>query len=228
MSAAGWLDLAHHTGDKDATFMAEFMVPLVKGFCTEKSLEVTSIGVQCHGGMGFIEETGVAQWYRDARILPIYEGTTAIQANDLLGRKVLRDGGETAQRFSAMVQDTIDALSNGGAQAQVIAARLSEAKAHFDQCLNWLLSNVRGTPNAAFAGTVPFLMLTGNLAAGWQMGRAALVAEEKLAAGEDKDFMADKLAMAQVYAQHVLVETQTEAARILSGADALYEDGITL
>jgi alkylation response protein AidB-like acyl-CoA dehydrogenase len=228
MSAAGWLDLAHHTGDKDTTFMAEFMVPLVKGFCTEKSLEVTSIGVQCHRGMGFIEETGVAQWYRDARILPIYEGTTAIQANDLLGRKVLRDGGKTAQRFSSMVQDTIDALSNGGAQAQVIAARLSEAKAHFDQCLNWLLSNVRGTPNAAFAGTVPFLMLTGNLAAGWQMGRAALVAEEKLAAGEDKDFMADKLAMAQVYAQHVLVETQTEAARILSGADALYEDGITL
>ncbi|MCT4556450.1 MAG: acyl-CoA dehydrogenase [Pelagimonas sp.] len=228
MAAAGWLDLAHHTGDQATTYMAEFMVPLVKGFCTEKSLEVTSLGVQCHGGMGFIEETGVAQWYRDARILPIYEGTTAIQANDLLGRKVLRDGGETAQRFSAMVQDTIDALSQGGAQAQVIAKGLAQAKAQFDESLAWLLSNLRENPNFAFAGTVPFLMLTGNLAAGWQMGRAALVAQDKLAAGEDKDFMADKLAMAQFYAQHILVEAATEAARIQSGADAMYEDGLVL
>ncbi|WP_275041632.1 acyl-CoA dehydrogenase family protein [Leisingera sp. ANG-M7] len=112
IATAGWLDLAKQ-GYTDAEDMAEFLVPLVKAFCTERSLEVTSLGVQVHGGMGFIEETGVAQFYRDARILPIYEGTTAIQANDLLGRKVLRDGGATARRFAGMVQETEQALQGG-------------------------------------------------------------------------------------------------------------------
>lgn len=93
-ATAGLLDIAHHGDDREALALAEFMVPLVKSFCTERAVEVASLGVQIHGGMGFIEETGAAQHYRDARILPIYEGTTAIQANDLLGRKVMRDGGQ--------------------------------------------------------------------------------------------------------------------------------------
>ena len=128
IATAGWLDLATAAAVmRDAEEMAEFLVPLVKAFCTERSVEVTSLGVQVHGGMGFIEETGVAQFYRDARILPIYEGTTAIQANDLLGRKVLRDGGATARRFARADcrKPRQSALKQTAAlQAQAVARRL--------------------------------------------------------------------------------------------------------
>jgi alkylation response protein AidB-like acyl-CoA dehydrogenase len=229
MATAGFLDIAHHGTDaREATAMAEFLVPLVKGFCTERAVETASLGVQVHGGMGFIEETGVAQFYRDARILPIYEGTTAIQANDLLGRQVMRDGGETARRFAGMIADTAAELRQGSAAAQGIADGLDAARLAFEDSLAWMLETARQNPNAAFAGSVPFLMLTGNLAAGWQLGRSALAAEAKLQQGEDAGFMTQKIATALFFAQHILAECSTEKTRIVSGSASVLDAGFDI
>ena len=128
----------------EPTALAEFLTPLVKGFCTEMEVQVTSLGVQIHGGMGFIEETGAAQHYRDARILPIYEGTTAIQANDLLGRKTLRDQGATATRLAGMIAGTEAALRQGSLIATDIADRLAAAREDFQSTVAHLLTAVRG------------------------------------------------------------------------------------
>ncbi|MBW0159435.1 acyl-CoA dehydrogenase [Sedimentimonas flavescens] len=224
IATAGWLDLAEH-GDggarDEAAQMAEFLVPLVKGFSTERAVEVASLGVQVHGGMGFIEETGVARFYRDARILPIYEGTTAIQANDLLGRKVLRDRGSVARRFALSVSQIEHELAQVGPEAKAVADRLAAARSDFEAGLEYLLEVGRETPNLAYAGSVPFLMLTGNLAAGWQLGRSMLAATEMLARGEDADFMSRKIATASFYAHNILVETAVERMRILHGAPSL-------
>lgn len=230
-ATAGWLDLAQNGSEElshNANFMAEFLVPLVKGYCTERSIEVTSLGVQIHGGMGFIEETGVAQFYRDARILPIYEGTTSIQANDLLGRKVMRDGGEVAHRFSALIEETEASLRDGGPKAQIIAERLTEARAAFDTSLEWLLKTAPNDITAAFAGSVPFLAISGNLAAGWQLGRSVLIAESQLKQGKDVEFMSKKIATACFYAQHILVECTVECARIIDGSESLYDPDFQL
>ncbi|OED47901.1 acyl-CoA dehydrogenase [Rhodobacteraceae bacterium (ex Bugula neritina AB1)] len=227
VATAGWLDLAGQ-GSSEAEDMAEFLVPLVKAFCTERSLEVTSLAVQVHGGMGFIEETGVAQFYRDARILPIYEGTTAIQANDLLGRKVLRDGGATARRFAALVADTEQKLLAGTVQGQAIAKRLGQARGMFETSLDWLLQTAEKDPNAAYGASVPFLMLTGNLATAWQLGRSVLAATAKLEQGEDTPFMTRKIATAVFYAQHILVECTAESQRITDGSASLGDAALTL
>ncbi|MBD9668911.1 acyl-CoA dehydrogenase, partial [Variovorax sp. VRV01] len=128
---------AHHHPDAEARkqnqAFYEFMVPLVKGYSTEMSLEVTSLGVQVHGGMGFIEETGAAQYYRDAKILTIYEGTTAIQANDLVGRKTARDGGQTARAIAAQIEKTEAELakSDSSAAAAAVLKRLKAAREAF-------------------------------------------------------------------------------------------------
>ncbi|WP_238372349.1 acyl-CoA dehydrogenase [Heliomarina baculiformis] len=222
-ATAGLLDIAHHKGDPEMVSLAEFMVPLIKGFCTERAVEVASLGVQIHGGMGFIEETGAAQHYRDARILPIYEGTTAIQANDLLGRKVMRDGGETARRFAALIAETEAQLAGGDASAQAIGTGLAQARGAFEAVLNWLLENSRKDIDAAFAGSVPFLMLTGTLAAGWKLAEGALAAQSAREAGQDAAFMTRKIDTALFYAQHVLPECATEQVRIQHGSQSLLD-----
>jgi hypothetical protein len=203
--------------------LAEFMVPLVKGFCSERAVEVASLGVQIHGGMGFIEETGAAQHYRDARILPIYEGTTAIQANDLLGRKVMRDGGETARRFAARIAATEAELAKGDATAQAIGASLAQARAAFEAALEWLLENSRKDIDAAFAGSVPFLMLAGTLAAGWKLAKGFPPAQAALNEGQNTQFMTQKIATALFFAQHILPECSAEHTRILHGARSLLD-----
>ena len=222
---AGWQDMALHgeTPEEraEAKAMHEFLVPLVKGFCTEMSVEIASAGVQVHGGMGFIEETGAAQHYRDARILPIYEGTTAVQANDLIGRKTLRDGGATAQRLAAMIEQTEQDLRQGSDTAQVIAKQLSRARAAFQTVVAHLLATSKQDINATFAGGVPYLMLAGNLIAGWQLARSVLVAEEALDNGDDPAFMAAKIATAHFYADHVLPDTEVQRDRIVIGAKSL-------
>ncbi|MBY6114573.1 acyl-CoA dehydrogenase [Mameliella alba] len=226
IATAGWLDLATSadaTLAREADEMAEFLVPLVKGYSTESAVDVASLGVQIHGGMGFIEETGVARYYRDARILPIYEGTTAIQANDLLGRKVRRDGGATARRFAAMVAETARALAAGDAQMQSVADRLDAARDDFEACLDHLLATLGQDANAAYAGSVPFLMLTGNLAAGWQLGRSMLAAKEALARGEAAEFMTRKCATAAYYAHNILVQCAVDRARITDGTASLLD-----
>ncbi len=223
--AAAAYDAAHHHPDaesrKQNQSFYEFMVPLIKGYSTEMSLEVASLGVQVHGGMGFIEETGCAQYYRDAKILTIYEGTTAIQANDLVGRKTSRDGGQTAKALAAQVQATEAALiACDTADAAAMAKRLAAARLAFIDVVDFVAGNTKAKPNDVFAGSVPYLMLTGNLMAGWQMARAMLVAQEQIAQGNDVAFMQAKITTARFYADHILTKVPGLRDSIVDGAAA--------
>ncbi|MDH4391629.1 MAG: acyl-CoA dehydrogenase [Aquabacterium sp.] len=226
--AAAALDAAHAHPDaavrKQNQAFYEFMVPLVKGYSTEMSLEVTSLGVQVHGGMGFIEETGAAQHYRDAKILTIYEGTTAIQANDLVGRKTARDGGATVRAICAQVQDTealLAARPSGAAQA--MAKRLTAARLALLDVVGFVAGHTKASPNAVFAGSVPYLMLAGNVMAGWQMGRSLMAAEDQLAAGVEPDFMRAKITTARFYADHMLSKAPGVRDSIVDGAEGVTE-----
>jgi alkylation response protein AidB-like acyl-CoA dehydrogenase len=224
--AASAYDAAHHHTDTEARkqnqAFYEFMVPLVKGYSTEMSLEVTSLGVQVHGGMGFIEETGAAQYYRDAKILTIYEGTTAIQANDLVGRKTARDGGQIAKGIAGQVEATeTDLLASGSAHALAVAKRLKAARLAFIDVVEFVAGNTKTSPNAVFAGSVPYLMLAGNVMAGWQLARSLLVAEKAIAAGEDVAFMQAKITTARFYADHLLSKAGGLRDSIVEGADSV-------
>ena len=224
--AAAAYDAAHHHPDeqvrKQNQAFYEFMVPLVKGYSTEMSLEVTSLGVQVHGGMGFIEETGAAQYYRDAKILTIYEGTTAIQANDLVGRKTARDGGQTARAIAAQIEATEAELARrDSAAARAMLTRLKAAREAFLQVVGFVCEQVKGNPNAVFAGSVPYLMLAGNLMAGWQMARGLIAAEERLAQGEDEAFMRAKIATARFYAEHLLARVPGQRDAIVEGGESV-------
>jgi hypothetical protein len=200
----------------------EFLVPLLKGYATEMSLEAASLGVQVHGGMGFIEETGAAQYLRDARILTIYEGTTAIQANDLVGRKTLRDGGHTARAVAKQIERTEGELSqSGSAAAAAMAKRLGNARRAFLDVVDFVVAQAKTDPNAVFAGSVPYLMLGGQLVAGWQMARALLAAERHLAEGTDTDFMRAKIVTARFYADHVLSRAPGLRDSIVEGAGSV-------
>ena len=225
--AAAAQDAAHAHPDaavrKQNQAFYEFMVPLIKGYCTEMSLEVTSLGVQVHGGMGFIEETGAAQYYRDAKILTIYEGTTAIQANDLVGRKTARDGGGTARAIAGQIELTEAALAaRPSAAAQGMHKRLTAARIAFLDVVAFVAGAMAkgstASPNAVFAGSVPYLMLAGNLIAGWQMARALMVAEDKLALGEEADFMRAKINTARFYGDHLLSKAPGMRDSIVDGA----------
>ncbi|MEY2861632.1 MAG: hypothetical protein RL392_2090, partial [Pseudomonadota bacterium] len=224
--AASAYDAAHHHPDADVRkpnqAFYEFMVPLIKGFSTEMSLEVTSLAVQVHGGMGFIEETGVAQYYRDAKILTIYEGTTAIQANDLVGRKTSRDGGQTAKGIAGQIETTEAALATSGTpNALAVAKRLKVAREAFIDVVDFVAGNTKTSPNAVFAGSVPYLMLAGNLMAGWQMARGLLVAQDQLAADVDAPFMQAKITTARFYADHILSKAPGLRDSIVEGADSV-------
>ncbi len=230
---AAAFDGAHHHPD-EATRKAnqafyEFMVPIVKGWSTELSIDVTSTGVQVHGGMGFIEETGAAQYYRDARILTIYEGTTAIQANDLVGRKTARDGGAFAKSLIAQVRDTAAELGKAGSDdLKAIGKRLSEASAALEDVVNFIATNAKSDIKAAFAGSVPYLKMAGVVFGGWQLGRAALVAAKKLSAGEgDASFYQAKITTARFFADHFVSTASASRAAIVEGSSgvlALAED----
>ncbi|OAJ58105.1 acyl-CoA dehydrogenase [Paraburkholderia ginsengiterrae] len=221
--AAAHCDIAHRHADEatraDHQAIYEFLVPIVKGWSTELSIDVTSLGVQVHGGMGFIEETGAAQYYRDARILPIYEGTTAIQANDLIGRKTLRDGGKVAKSLLAGIAETVAALdSQQGAPFDSMKKYLAQGQRSLSAAVDFVLANAKGDPNAVFAGSVPYLKLAGVVLGGWQMARALLVAAQKH--GEDPSFYGAKMATAQFYAEHVLPLASALEASIVSAKGA--------
>lgn len=224
--AAAAYDASHHHPDAAARqqnqAFYEFMVPLVKGFSTEMSLEVTSLGVQVHGGMGFIEETGAAQYYRDAKILTIYEGTTAIQANDLVGRKTARDGGQTAKAIAGQIESTeAQLLKQGSADALAVAKRLKAAREAFVNVVDFVTGQSKASPNAVYAGSVPYLMLAGKLMAGWQLARALLVAQDALAKGEDAAFMRAKITVTRFYADHILSHVPGMRDSIVDGADSV-------
>ncbi len=233
--AAAAADAAHHHPDKatrtDNQAFYEYMVPIVKGFSTEMSLEVASLGVQVHGGMGFIEETGAAQYYRDARILTIYEGTTAIQANDLVGRKTARDGGKTAKAIIAQMRNTEAELAKAadvsGGDLAVIRNQLALAINAFEAVVDYVATNAKTDIRAVFAGSVPYLMLSGVVIGGWNMARAALVAQAKISGGDKDRFYASKIITARFYADHILTRAGGLRASIVGGAEgvlALAED----
>ncbi len=198
----------------------EFLVPIVKGFSTEMSIEVASLGVQVHGGMGYIEETGAAQYYRDARILTIYEGTTAIQANDLVGRKTVRDGGALALEFAQRVQRVEARLeAEGSAQALAIAAQLAAAREAYAQVVRFVASNGKADPNAAYAASVPYLMLAGTLLAGWQLAQSWLATADLPAT--EAEFARAKRATAAFYCAHVLPRCGALRDAAVAGADSV-------
>jgi len=180
---------------------------------------VASLGVQVHGGMGFIEETGAAQHLRDAKILTIYEGTTAIQANDLVGRKTARDGGAVARAIAAQIEATEGELAKAqGEHAAAMLKRLRAARQAFLDAVAFVVERGKNDPNAVFAGSVPYLMLAGNVMAGWQMARALLVAEAHAAAGEQAEFMRAKVLTARFYADHILSRVPGQRDSIVDGA----------
>lgn len=202
----------------------EYLVPIVKGFSTESAVEVASLGIQVHGGVGFIEETGAAQYYRDARILPIYEGTTAIQANDFLTRKTLRDGGAVARIMVSHMRETIVELrarsvgsSVHGAGLTLIARRLDAAVQAYESALNHVLVNAKDSVRAVFLGSVPYLMLAGLTHAGWQMARAALICASRINSGATDAFYSRKLSTCVFYAAHVLPRAESLSTGILEG-----------
>jgi alkylation response protein AidB-like acyl-CoA dehydrogenase len=222
--AAGAIDRAHHHPDKAERArqqaLVDLLIPVVKGWSTESAIDVASIGIQVHGGMGFIEETGAAQYLRDARITTIYEGTTGIQANDLIGRKVAREGGVTAKAVLAEVDGTAAALrESGSAELGVIGARLAAGRKATLECVDWIVANAGAEPRAVHAGAVPFLKLCGVVFGGWQMGRAALAAQRRLAKGEgDAAFLKAKIATARFFADHQLAHAAALRDVVVEGA----------
>ena len=221
---AGLSDLAHHHPDAAtrATNLAvyEYLVPVIKGCSTEMSQDVTRDGVQVHGGMGFIEETGAAQHYRDAKILTIYEGTTAIQANDLVGRKTVRDGGAVAKAILAQVRATeAELLETGGEHFAAIGAQLALGRVALESVVDFMVANIKTDVKAVFAGSVPYLRLAGIVLGGWQMGRAALIAQRKLDAAEgDASFYQAKIGTARFFADHILSQAGSLRASIVGGS----------
>ncbi|CAG0928796.1 MAG: 3-methylmercaptopropionyl-CoA dehydrogenase [Rhodocyclaceae bacterium] len=197
----------------------EFMIPIVKGWSTETGIDVASLGIQIHGGMGFIEETGAAQHWRDARITTIYEGTTGIQAMDLIGRKIVRDGGATLKSVLAAMQQTAAQLGQAqGKDFAAIQAGFARALQSFTDAALYVGGNVQKDIKGVFAGAVPFLKLAGIVCGGWQMARAALAAEEKLAAGGgDTGFYQTKIATARFFAEHLLSQAPGLAATMIKG-----------
>ncbi len=223
---AAAMDNAHRHPDPEARkrhqAFVDFMIPIVKGWSTETGQEVASLGIQVHGGMGFIEETGAAQHFRDARITTIYEGTTGIQANDFIGRKTARDGGAQAR----MIADDMDKVAGELARAadpglQAIGKRLAEGVRAVRAAADWMVPAFGTNSVAAHAVAVPYLMLWGLVVGGWQLGRGALAASRKLAAGAgDAPFLSAKIATARFYAEALLPQASALAHIVTDSGDA--------
>ncbi len=203
----------------------DLMIPVVKGWCTENSIDVASTGVQVHGGMGFLEETGAAQHLRDARITTIYEGTTAIQANDLIGRKIAREGGVTVTAVIAEMRKVEAEL--GGVQGEAFAAirrALGDGIKAVEDAVAYILATYNTDIKAAHVGSVPFLKLMGVVTGGWQMARAALVAQRKLQDQQgDASFYQAKIVTARFFADHVLAQAPGLAYSVVNGAAGALE-----
>ncbi len=198
----------------------DMMIPVVKGWSTESCIEVASTGIQVHGGMGYVEETGAAQLLRDARITTIYEGTTAIQSNDLVGRKLAREGGATAREVIKAMRVVEGELAQAqGEDMAAIRTSLAAGIKAVEESASWIVSTYAADVKAVHAGSVPFLMLMGTVCGGWQMARAALVAHKRLAAREgDAAFYQAKIATARFYADHVLTQAAGLRNTVVRGA----------
>jgi len=224
---AAAMDFSHKSGDKKHQAFIDLMIPVVKGWSTETGIEIASLGVQVHGGMGFIEETGAAQHLRDARITTIYEGTTGIQAMDLMGRKVAREGGATARAWLAEVKK-LDAELARFPQFESIRHNLAAGVQAVADCVDYIVANAGKDVKGVFAGAAPFLKLMGIVAGGWQMARAALASERLLSARKgDASFLQAKIVTARFFAEQVLVQAPALRDTVVKGASgvmALSED----
>ena len=222
-------DAAHRHPDESVRernrAFVDLMIPVVKGWCTENSIEIASTGVQVHGGMGFIEETGAAQHLRDARITTIYEGTTAIQANDLIGRKLAREGGATAKAVIAEMRTVVAQLEGAGDEAfMAMRTSLQDGVDALAGAVDYIAETYGADIKAASVGAVPFLKLFGIVAGGWQMARAALAAKRMLDAGEGAPaFLAAKIVTARFYADHVLSQASGLRYTVVNGAKGALE-----
>lgn len=215
--AAASNDQALHAPDaatrRQQQELYEFLVPVIKGYCTEMANDITSLGVQVHGGMGFVEDTGAAQHYRDARILAIYEGTTAIQANDFVGRKTVRDGGALAKSLCAQIASTEQTLhARQHDDCSVVAQALQQARLALEGCIDFVLAHAKAQPKVVYAGAVRYLQLTGLVLCGWQMARALLVALEQ--PPQDPAFFTAKVVTARFFAEALLPQAQAWAAAV--------------
>jgi alkylation response protein AidB-like acyl-CoA dehydrogenase len=221
--AAGELDRSKHHPDPQARAQhqarLDLLTPVVKGWCTEVAVEIASTGVQIHGGMGFIEETGAAQYLRDARISTIYEGTTGIQANDLIGRKVGAEKGATALTLIDEMRGLDAGLAAAGESFAGMHRGYVQAVHALEAATRWLVDHYRQQPEAAAAVAVPYLKLFGTVAGGWLMARAALIARERLAVpGADREFLEAKLATARFYLEHLLPQAAALSQTVTAGA----------
>jgi hypothetical protein len=221
-------DMAHHGLDEDARKLAsargELLTPIAKGWSTEISQEVSSLGVQIHGGMGFIEETGAAQYMRDARITTIYEGTTGIQANDLIGRKLIRDKGLEFGRLVAEIRATQAEVEAQGEMAAV-ASSLASGADSLEEVASWVIIHHLDNPQLPGAVAVNFLMAAGTILGGWLLAKGALIAKQKMA--EDEAFYSAKVVTARFYAQQIMPRAAAHVKAAQSGSDmtmALSED----
>ncbi len=221
--AAAAMDKLQRSADdavrEDARRLVDILTPIVKGWSTELGTELASLGLQVHGGMGFIEETGAAQYYRDVRITPIYEGTTGIQANDIAGRKLLRDGGALARWTLARFRDDLAPLASMGGGAAAVHGALAGAIDDLEKSVHDLLDAGAGDTARAMAVSVPYLMQFGFVAGGWAMGLSYAAAAHRIEEGADDPFYRDKQLTARYYVQHVLPRAAACRARIAAGGD---------
>jgi acyl-CoA dehydrogenase len=218
--AAYMLDLGERHPDKTiaerAAARGALLIPIVKGWSTESGIELTSLGIQVHGGMGFVEETGAAQPYRDVRIASIYEGTTGIQANDLLNRKLARDQGTALDLLLADATEDLQEAKAGSAAIEALATTRRAAAT--------VLKSMTSAPADAYAVSIPFLKLCGFALGGWLLAKSAAIAERKLAAGaNDRKFREGKIASARFYAEHILPQTLALARVVEGGSGSVVE-----
>jgi alkylation response protein AidB-like acyl-CoA dehydrogenase len=208
---------------------ADLMIPVIKGWCTENAVDIASLGIQVHGGVGFIEETGAAQYLRDARITPIYEGTTGIQANDLIGRKLARDGGRAAQVVITQMRTVAGELA-ASPDSSPLATALATAIDSLEASVRYVVANYAKDIRGVSVGAVPLLKLFGIVAGGWQLLRSALISRQRLTEsrqnGADAAFYEAKIATAQFYADHVLSQAPGMAHGILHGAAGALAEGV--
>jgi len=226
--AAYLLDLGDRHPDKElaegAATRAALLIPIVKGWSTESGIELTSLGIQVHGGMGFVEETGAAQPYRDVRISSIYEGTTGIQANDLLNRKLARDQGLAINSLLAEATQELEEVQSSDANVRAAKAAALEALEITRRAVSGVLKSMMNSPADAYAVSIPFLKLCGFSLGGWLLAKSAAIAERKLASGTaDRQFLEGKIASARFYSDHILPQTLALARVVEGGAGSVIE-----
>jgi alkylation response protein AidB-like acyl-CoA dehydrogenase len=231
--AAHQLDLGNAHPDAAVRAAAQargdLMIPVVKGFCTENGIEVASIGVQVHGGMGYVEETGAAQTLRDVRITSIYEGTTGIQSNDLIGRKIGRDRGAALRLLLEEMRSSLAALNCPPGVVSKVRDAAQDAVTRLGNSTDVLLAALASSPDRAMAVSVPFLKLCALTIGGWLMARSAAIAGQKLGAeGGDREFLEAKLATAHFYATQFLPQVLSLEYIVAHGSDAVVGTDATL